>query len=208
MARATRLIFGLGNPEAEYEGTRHNIGFDVVDAIAERLGVSFERQPRGRIARSFYRAGRGAGAYDEATGSYRGFSFGLIRPLSFMNRSGPVVRQVMKKHRASLQDILVIADDIHLRLGALRIRPGGGAGGHNGFGSIIAELDSDNFPRMRLGIGSSFSRGRQSEYVLSGFTEEERALADDAVALAAEAALTFVSEGLHTAMNRFNRRST
>jgi PTH1 family peptidyl-tRNA hydrolase len=191
MPRAQRLIVGLGNPGLRYEGTRHNAGFMVADAVARRAGLAFEGRD---------------GAFVSAWGSFRGTPFGVAKPIAFMNRSGAAVRTLVAQARLDLGDVLVVYDDLALELGQLRLRPGGSAGGHNGAQDVIDALNSANFPRLRVGIGSSFPPGGQVDYVLAPFGEAERPVIDEAVDTAAEAALTFAREGLVPAMNRYNRK--
>jgi len=199
----TRLIVGLGNPGPEYERTRHNVGFEAVDRIAEKAGLSATDE--GIVRRAVDRI-RGSGLYDATSGRYRGRTVVLAKPKTFMNRSGAAVEKLKGRFGVESQDILVVLDDIYLDIGTLRIRASGGSGGHNGLEDIIAALDSDNFPRMRIGVGSSFRRGRQADYVLEAFTGEERPVVDDVIDTAAEAALTWVTDGVVTTMNRFNKR--
>lgn len=199
-----RLIVGLGNPGRQYEGTRHNVGFEAVDRIAEKAGVS---DTDASVLRRAVEKVRGSGLYDAVTGKYRGRPIVLAKPTTYMNRSGSAVARLKGRYGVDDQDILVIVDDIYLDLGSLRIKSSGGSGGHNGLEDVIDALDSDNFPRMRIGVGSSFRRGRQAEYVLEPFSEAERPVMDDTIDAAAEAALTFVTDGVVTAMNRFNKRN-
>ncbi|MEM1041190.1 MAG: aminoacyl-tRNA hydrolase [Bacteroidota bacterium] len=191
MPRAKRIIIGLGNPGPDYEGTRHNAGFMVADAVARKAGLAFEI---------------GGGPFASAWGSYRGTPLGVAKPLDFMNRSGTAARKLVALARVEVEDLLVVYDDLALDLGRVRLRPGGSAGGHNGVQDIIDRLNSSNFPRLRVGIGSSFSRGRQVDYVLAPFGRDEQPVIEDAVATATEAALAFVREGLTAAMNRYNRK--
>ncbi len=191
MPDAKRLIFGLGNPGAEYHGTRHNVGFAVADVLAERAGVTLQRDRSNAML---------------GIGRSRGRSFVLAKPLTYMNRSGAPFHNIARRFGLRLEDTLVIVDDINLPLGAVRVRQGGSAGGHNGVQDIIDQVKSDAFPRIRIGIGNDFSRGRQADYVLSRFKSEEEPLIQEAIALAAEAATTFIVEGLVTAMNRYNRK--
>lgn len=189
MAKSKRLIIGLGNPGAEYEGTRHNIGFDVIDALAETTRVALEHE-KGDVLLGW--------------GRVRTYPIGLAKPLTYMNRSGRSVQALLGRHGLDPRDILVVVDDVNLPLGKLRIRPGGSAGGHNGLEDITERIGRDDFPRLRFGIGSNYPRGRQAEYVLSPFSEEERPVVEEALQRAREAAITFVTDGVVTAMNRFN----
>lgn len=191
MARPPRLIVGLGNPGERYAGSRHNVGFEVAAAAARRA-----RLP----------AFRADGPALVAWGSWQGAPFGVALPQTFMNRSGEAVSRLVRRHALAVEDVLVVYDDLALEPGAVRLRPKGGAGSHNGMTDVILALDSENFPRLRIGIGSSFAPGGQVDYVLGRFTAEERPAIEDAVAHAAEAALTFVTDGVAAAMNRYNRR--
>ncbi len=190
MPQSNRLIVGLGNPGAEYEGTRHNVGFAVVEAVAQKARIDFGYDGR-------------AGAM-VGEGRFRGRSLTLVKPLSYMNRSGTPVRHLLRRYGLAPRDLLIIVDDINLPTGRLRLRPRGSAGGHNGVQDLIDCLGTDDFPRLRIGIGDDFSRGRQSDYVLSPFSEAQRHAVEEALARARDAALTFVTDGLVTAMNRFN----
>ena len=190
MPRSKRLIIGLGNPGPEYERTRHNIGFQVADALAEKARITFTRE-RGDVLLGW--------------GRMKGFPFGVAKPQTFMNRSGRAVQTLVQRYGLATQEMLVVVDDINLAPGTLRIRPNGSAGGHNGLQDIIDTLSTDDFPRLRFGVGSDFPRGRQAEYVLSPFSEEERPVVEEALQRARDAAITFVSDGIVTAMNRFNK---
>ena len=191
MPRAKRLIVGLGNPGPDYEGTRHNAGFMVADAVAARTGLAFEGRD---------------GAFLSAWGSTRGTPFGVAKPMDFMNRSGTAVKKLLGRFGLEPEDVLVVYDDLALDLGQIRLRGKGGAGGHNGVQDIIDALNSANFPRLRIGIGASFPRGQQVDFVLAPFDEAEQPVIERAVEDAAEAALVFVREGLVPAMNRYNRK--
>ncbi|MEP0546688.1 MAG: aminoacyl-tRNA hydrolase [Rhodothermales bacterium] len=191
MARARRLIIGLGNPGPKYEATRHNAGFLVADAVAAKTGVAFDDS---------------SGPYVLGAGSYRGTPFAVAKPMDFMNRSGTAVKKLIGRFGLEPDDVLVVYDDLALDLGQIRLRGKGGAGGHNGVQDIIDALNSANFPRLRIGIGASFPRGQQVDFVLAPFAEEERPVIEGAVEDAAEAALVFAREGLVPAMNRFNRK--
>lgn len=191
MARAKRLIIGLGNPGARYAGSRHNVGFEVAAAAARKAGLpAFEADGPALVS----------------WGRWQGAPFGVALPQTFMNRSGEAVSRLARRHALATEDILVVYDDLALEPGAVRLRPKGGAGGHNGMADIIFTLASEYFPRLRIGVGSAFEPGGQVDYVLSPFAPEERPVLDDAVAHAAEAALAFVADGVDAAMNRYNRR--
>jgi peptidyl-tRNA hydrolase, PTH1 family len=189
MPRSKRLIVGLGNPGAEYEKTRHNIGFEVAKALADRADVALQ-----------------GGKHDALLGwgRWRSFPLGVLLPLAYVNRSGGPVRAVANQHDIAADELIVIVDDLHLDVGTLRLRPGGGSGGHNGLKDIAARLGTTHFPRLRIGIGNDYARGRQADYVLARFTEAQRATIDAALPTIVDAALTFVTDGIETAMNRFN----
>ena len=191
MARAKRLIVGLGNPGERYAGSRHNVGFEVAAAAARRARLEGFRADGPALV---------------AWGSWQGAPFGVALPQTFMNRSGEAVEHLVRRHDLAVEDVLVVYDDLALPPGAVRIRPKGGPGSHNGMTDIVLALDSDNFPRLRVGIGDSFAAGRQVDYVLGRFSEEERPVMEETVTHAAEAALAFVTDGVQAAMNRYNRR--
>lgn len=190
--KVQRLIIGLGNPGGEYDGTRHNVGFLVVDALAQRAGIPLKQEGAHALAGS---------------GSFRGRSVGLVKPLTFMNRSGTAVHAMLTRSGLPTQDLIVVVDDINLPVGTVRIRKSGSAGGHNGIQDIIDRLHTDDFARIRIGIGNNFPRGRQVQHVLARFPEEDQPVIAEAVTQAADAAITFVTEGLVTAMNRFNKKA-
>ena len=191
MAATPRLLVGLGNPGEEYEASRHNIGYRVADLLADRCRISLNVFKNQSV---------------QGRGSWRGRRIVIAKPTTFMNRSGQAVRALMKQHRVAPNEILVIVDDIHLPLGDVRLRASGGSGGHNGVQDIIDRLGGGNFPRLRIGIGRDFSRGGQSDYVLSPFEESEEPEVTAVTERAAAAALTFVTEGVETAMSRHNRK--
>ncbi|GIV59874.1 aminoacyl-tRNA hydrolase [Rhodocaloribacter litoris] len=191
MPRTRRLIIGLGNPGEAYAGTRHNVGFMVADAVAEKTGLRLE-PARGNVLLGW--------------GSWRGCPFGVAKPMTYMNLSGQAVQALVRRFGLDPGDLLVVYDDLNLPPGKLRLRPGGSAGGHNGVQDIIDRLGTDAFPRLRLGIGHDFPRGGQVDYVLAPFDPEQQRLIEEVLPVACDAALTFVTDGLTTAMNRFNRR--
>lgn len=192
MPKARRLIIGLGNPGPEYEDTRHNAGFLVADAVAAKAGLTFAP---------------GRGPFVVAEGSWRATPLAVAKTAAlYMNQSGTAVRKLVARYGLAPDDLLIAYDDIALEPGQIRLRAGGSAGGHNGVQNVIDQLGTAAFPRLRIGIGSSFPRGQQVDYVLGPFSDEQKPLLAQAVAEAAEAALTFSREGLNTAMNRYNRR--
>ncbi len=184
------LIVGLGNPGPEYAHTRHNIGFQVLDALAGASSVFFSPARYG----------------DRAELRHKGRSFILVKPATFMNLSGKAVRYWMEQEYIPAERILVITDDLALPFGTIRIKSKGGAGGHNGLTSIIELVGTEEFPRLRFGIGSDFSKGRQSDYVLSPWGPEESKVLPDRVELASKAILQFGMLGVESAMNNFNKR--
>lgn len=190
------LIVGLGNVGAEYEGTRHNVGFMVLDemvrqARAENINAvwSLER----RAYRTMVRL--------------KGRTMVLIKPTTYMNLSGEAVRYWLQAEKIKQENLLVIADDIALPLGTLRMRKQGSAGTHNGLGNIEAALGSTNYCRLRIGVGNNFSRGHQVDYVLGRFTEEEHAELDPRIERACEAVCCFCTLGPDRAMNMYNEKS-
>lgn len=184
------LIVGLGNPGPEYADTRHNIGFQALDALAGASSVVFSPARYG----------------DKAELRHKGRTFILIKPATFMNLSGKAVRYWMEQENIPVERLLVITDDLALPFGAIRIKPKGGAGGHNGLSSIIELLGTEEFPRLRFGIGSDFGKGRQSEYVLAPWTPEESKALEARLELVAKAVLQFGLLGVSHAMNNFNKR--
>jgi len=184
------LVVGLGNPGPEYAESRHNIGFQVLDALAGASTAVF-----------------GVARYgDMAQFRHKGRTFILLKPATFMNLSGKAVRYWMDQENIPAEHVLVITDDLALPFGAIRIKPTGGAGGHNGLTSIIELLGSEEFPRLRFGIGSDFPKGRQSEYVLGAWRDVERKELAERIELAAKAVLQFGLLGIDQAMNAFNKR--
>jgi peptidyl-tRNA hydrolase, PTH1 family len=185
-----KLIVGLGNPGRRYRETRHNVGFAVADELARRAAVTFESAPaEGVMARL-----RSLGSDGTL----------LLKPLTMMNLSGFAVSEVARYFRIATGDILVVADDVNLELGRLRARPAGSAGGHNGFRSIIEQLGTTEFARLRVGVGRGDPRRDLADHVLGGFDADERPLVAEAIGRAADAGELFVAEGIERVMNRFN----
>jgi len=207
MVVTMQLIVGLGNPGATYLHTRHNIGFAIADATAERTHLQLSTGHARPSKRSSWTAWWKRQALAESgQGTYAGHAFTLIKPLTFMNRSGEAVAHYMQALHLTAQDVLVIFDDISLPVGTVRLRKQGGAGGHNGVQSIIDHLGTAAFPRLRFGVGNDFERGQQIDYVLSPFAPDEQAVVETAIVQATDAVLAMVREGMETAMNRYNRR--
>ena len=186
-----QLIVGLGNPEGKYKGTRHNIGFEVIDKMAfdHKIPVNKSKH-RGIIG----------------TGKLGGKQVALIKPLTYMNRSGDCIRAALDFYKLSPADIVVIVDDVNLPVGEIRIRERGSSGGQNGLRDIIAKLNTDEFIRIRVGIGSKPPSWKMSDYVLSKFLKEEHEAMIDGITKAGDAALRIVSDSAAAAMNQFNNR--
>jgi PTH1 family peptidyl-tRNA hydrolase len=189
-----KLVVGLGNPGAEYVGTRHNIGFAVLDRLAAKLECSF--RSRSRFAALVAEAARGP------------VRLVLAKPQTFMNRSGESVGAILRWMKLAPGEMLVVVDDADLPLGQIRLRLAGGSGGHNGMRSILETLGGDEgFPRLRIGIGRSGPVGRDiTGHVLGRFAAAEKGAVEKTVDLAVEAVLRCVDDGLTAAMNQFNRK--
>ena len=184
------LIVGLGNPGAEYLETRHNIGFKVLDELAADLGASFS------LDKAAFRA--------EA--KYKGRQLILIKPITFMNLSGKAVNYWLQTEKIPVGNLLVITDDIALPFGTLRMKSKGSDGGHNGLKDIQALLKTQEYPRLRFGVGADFSKGRHSDYVLGEWKTEERNALPERIQTAASAAKSFVFDGLAMAMTNWNNK--
>ena len=184
-----KLIVGLGNPGQAYRNTRHNLGFRVLDALSEELGTSFSREKfRGQIA--------------ECT--VAGTKVLLLKPMTFMNKSGESVARAARNKVNDPGDVLIVYDDVDLPLGKVRIRQGGSAGTHNGMRSVLERLGSRDVPRIRIGVGENTDNEDLSGHVLGTFRPEEKALVDEAVERSVQACRCYLEEGVETAMNRFN----
>jgi len=184
------LIAGLGNIGNEYAHTRHNIGFDILDALASASGIFFEST---RLA---YRAEL----------RHKGRQFVLIKPTTYMNLSGKAVNYWLQAEKLTSENLLVVTDDIALPFGKIRMRSKGSAGGHNGLKNIQAVLGHSNYPRLRFGVGSDFHPGQQVNYVLGQWDADEQAGLNERIKLASEAILAFGAVGLNRAMNTYNAR--
>jgi PTH1 family peptidyl-tRNA hydrolase len=185
------IVVGLGNPGRRYRGTRHNLGHEVVARLTQECGVRLEDDGFARTARV----------------NRAGLSMWLAVPETYMNVSGDAVSGLLRRRRRRPQELLVVHDDLDLPLGRLRLRPGNGAGGHNGIRSIIDALGTGMFPRVRIGIGRPPDGVDPAEFVLQPFAAFERGTIDEAVGRAAEAVKLVARQGLQAAMNRYNGRA-
>lgn len=183
------IIAGLGNPGSEYEFTRHNIGFRVIDRLAEEYNISImDRKHKGLIGK----------------GVIEGQKAVLVKPQTFMNASGECIAQVMAYYKETPEHVLVVFDDISLDVGKLRVRKKGSAGGHNGIKNIIAQLKTEDFPRVKFGVGDKPRGTDLISHVLGRFSEEDEELAKSRLNTACDALVCVITEGCDTAMNRFN----
>ncbi len=189
------LFVGLGNIGREYEGTRHNIGFAVVDLVERSL----ERSTGWRAGKGEFYFAKGFLGKEEVL---------LIKPTTYMNLSGRAVRDAMQFYKVPIEQIVVIVDDIALPLGTLRLRLGGSDGGHNGLSSVIYELGTEDFARLRCGIGAEFHRGEQVRFVLSKFKPGEVKAAEEMIDRAAQAGREIVESGMAKAMNGINMKQS
>jgi len=183
------LIAGLGNMGAEYDDTRHNVGFEVVDALAKEFNVSFKNEQLGDIAEF----------------KHRGRTVVLLKPSTYMNRSGKSVRYWLQKKKIEVKNLLVIVDDLNLEFGKIRLRGKGSDGGHNGIKDINQILGGSQYARLRIGIGNDFQRGRQVDYVLGKWSTEEAEKLPELIKKASEISKSFVAIGLSHTMNQFNK---
>lgn len=185
-----KLIVGLGNPGPQYRGTRHNVGFAVADELARRHGAAFVPAPGEALMAKAH--GLGSGTL-------------VAKPLTFMNLSGQAVDDLLRYFRIEVPDLLVVADDVNLPLGRLRARARGSDGGHNGLRSLVERLGTEEFARVRVGVGRGDPRRDLADHVLARFDQDEQSEAEAAVMRAADAAEMFVTEGIASVMNTFNR---
>jgi PTH1 family peptidyl-tRNA hydrolase len=184
------LIVGLGNVGPEYDGTRHNIGFRVMDALVKASNIVFEDKRYGFVARM----------------RVKNCELVLLKPSTYMNLSGNAVRYWMNKENVEPENLLVVCDDLSLPFGKLRMKPGGSDAGHNGLKNIASVLCSQQYARLRFGIGNDYPKGFQADYVLGQFTEEDLKTMDERVDIACEAVKSFCLAGINITMNQFNRK--
>lgn len=184
------LIVGLGNIGEEYRDTRHNIGFNVLDALAKASNIVFTD-----------------GRYGATTTlSIKGRTLILLKPSTYMNLSGNAVRYYMQKEKIALENVLVVVDDLALPFGTLRLKGKGSDAGHNGLKHIAATLGTENYARLRFGIGNDFPRGGQIDFVLGNFTEEDMKTMDERLEMAGEIVKTFCLAGISLTMNQYNKK--
>jgi PTH1 family peptidyl-tRNA hydrolase len=183
---AIRLVAGLGNPGNEYTGTRHNVGFEVVDRLASEWGLAWQHEKRWHVLWA------------------KRENVILVKPTSFMNRSGEPIQAAAQFYKIAPAEMLVVLDDMALPLGRLRLRPDGGTAGHNGLESVIVQFGTEEIPRLRIGIGSAPREG-SVDYVLGRFFEEERPLVAQSIARAVDAVKCAIDNGVLSAMNLFNK---
>ena len=184
------LIVGLGNPGDEYQGTRHNIGFMVLDALAGASNAVFEDKRYGFVAHT----------------SVKNCQLVLLKPTTYMNLSGNAVRYWMKQENIQPENLLVVADDLALPLGKLRLRGQGSGGSHNGMNNIIQTISTQNFARLRVGIGNDYPMGAQIKFVLDKFPPEEMAILNQAIPTVVECIKSFCLAGLSLTMTQFNKK--
>lgn len=182
------LIVGLGNIGDEYVGTRHNVGFRVADALAQAQNATFQDKRYGFVAKT----------------RVKNAELVLLKPSTYMNLSGNAVRYWMQQEKISLENILVIVDDLSLPVGTIRMKQNGSAGGHNGLKHIAQMLGTENYNRLKFGIGNDFPRGGQIDFVLGKFSAEENKVIDEKVAVAIEAIKAFALSGIQFAMCNYN----
>lgn len=186
------LIAGLGNIGSEYENTRHNVGFDVVDVLAKEFDVQFKTETLGDLAEF----------------RHKGRTFVLLKPSTFMNRSGKAVRYWLQKKNIKQENLLVIVDDLQLPIGKIRIKPDGSDGGHNGLKDINQILGNQKYARLRIGIGDEFHKGQQVNYVLGQWTAEQQEALKDILKTSAECVKSFGTIGMERTMNYFNKKKS
>ena len=182
------LIVGLGNIGEKYTNTRHNIGFKILDEVAEENKVTFETEKLG----------------DVATFRFKGRTFILLKPSTFMNLSGKAVKYWMDKENISIENILVVTDDVHIDFGSIRLKAKGSAGGHNGLKDIQEKLNTQQYARFRFGVGGNYSKGRQADFVLGEWNKEETSLLIERLPTSAKIIPSFGTAGLANTMNTYN----
>lgn len=183
------VIAGLGNPGSRFENTRHNVGFEVIDLLSGKYGIKVNKVKHKALI---------------GEGTVEGSRVLLVKPQTFMNLSGESIRDIVEWYKLPPEQLVITYDDVDLPVGGVRIRAKGSAGTHNGMRSVIYQLQSDEFPRIRIGIGKNPPNWELADYVLGRFAPDDRKLIDEAVKKAGEAAAAIVSSGVNLAMNRYN----
>lgn len=184
------LIVGLGNPGSDYDETRHNVGFEVLDNLAKRFEVKFEQDSLGELCEF----------------KFKGRTFILLKPNTYMNLSGKAVRYWLQKKKVTQENLLIILDDLNLEYGKIRLRAKGSDGGHNGLKNIDQLLGNNKYARLRIGIGDDFRKGKQVNYVLGKWTDKEWETLPDILYKAAECTLAMATIGMGRAMSEFNKK--
>lgn len=184
------IVAGLGNPGTRYDNTRHNVGFETIDLLSEKYGI--------KVSKLKHKALLGDGFIE-------GEKAMLVKPQTFMNLSGESIRDIIEWYKVPIRNLIVIYDDIDLLPGKIRVRAKGSAGTHNGMRSVIYQLQSDDFPRVRIGIGKPPEGWDLADFVLGKFNSDERKIMDESIKNAAEAIAAIIKSGTETAMNKFNR---
>ncbi len=187
-----KFIIGLGNPGAEYDATKHNIGFNVVKSLAKELGIKINKEKHKSLV---------------GKGKYRGEDLRLILPQTFMNLSGKAIEELFREEEVKIEDVLIICDDINLELGKIRMRRRGSSGGQKGLESVIKALCRDDFARLRLGIATDKHEGDITDYVLSPFKRKHLRHLKHVIILAMDASLFWIENGAELTMTRFNKRT-
>jgi|TARA_B110000908_G_C10213665_1_gene431594 PTH1 family peptidyl-tRNA hydrolase len=182
------LIVGLGNIGDTYKNTRHNIGFQILDALAKDQEVKFETEKLGDITRF----------------RHKGRTFILLKPSTYMNLSGKAVSYWMTQEKIQLENVFVVTDDVHLDFGSVRIKTKGSAGGHNGLKDIQEKLNTQQYTRFRFGVGGNYAKGRQADFVLGSWTKEEESQLIEKIPLATKAIVSFGTDGINNTMNSYN----
>ena len=182
------LIVGLGNIGESYANTRHNIGFQILDELAKEQGVSFATEKLG----------------DRTEFRFKGRTFVLLKPSTYMNLSGKAVKYWLDQEKLTTEQLLVVTDDLNIDFGTIRIKAKGSAGGHNGLKDIEEKLNTNSYPRLRFGVGSNFSKGRQVDFVLSQWDKEETSILIERIPVSYNAILSFATAGLAITMNTYN----
>lgn len=184
------VIIGLGNPGPRYANTRHNVGFDTIDLMADKYGI--------KVTKLKHKALSGDGTIE-------GHRVILVKPQTFMNLSGECVREIIEWYRAPLTNVIIIYDDIDIALGKVRVRPKGSSGSHNGMRSVLYHVQSEDFPRVRIGIGKPPEGWQLADYVLGRFGDDDKKIVSDSISKAAEAAAAIIKSGVEAAMNKYNK---